>query len=384
MRVMFTSTPFGSHTLPMLPLAHALRAAGHEVIVVGQPDVADTAKAAGLCAAPIGDRFHGEDAVRLTLTDGKRPLQVAGPPSDGPPQVGLWFIHAGYYLTRYLEFARAWRPDLIVSEQVELAGCIIAGVLGVPSVLHRWGVDPLSGPARQIAGSLMHTTCVRLGLDGLPEPTAVLDPCPPPLQVPGIPAGLPIRPVPFNGVGQVPGWRTERRADRRICVSLGGSTLSLNGVPLLRSIVDACGQVDDTEVLVTVAPEFTEELGPVPKSVRVVPPTPLNLFLDTCDAVVHHGGAGSTLTSLYYGLPQLVLPQLPYLHIAAERIAATEAGISVPLAEEQDDPAAVHAALTRLLEDPRHTKAAAGLRDTIAAMPTPAAVVRDLVALAGG
>ncbi len=45
-----------------------------------------------------------------------------------------------------------------------------------------------------------------------------------------------------------------------------------------------------------------------PDNVRVAGWVPLNALLDHCEGIVHHGGSGSTFTSLALGVPQLVLP----------------------------------------------------------------------------
>ncbi|SDW69779.1 UDP:flavonoid glycosyltransferase YjiC, YdhE family [Amycolatopsis xylanica] len=380
MRVMVLSTPFPSHLAPMTPLLWALRAAGHEVLVAGQPDITGAAHAAGFCTATIGHPFHGTDILRIGLGAGQRPLRAFGKP-DPKAKSGTWSVHAGYLLPSYLDFARQWRPDLIISEQLELTGAIIGATLGVPSVGHRLGVDPLSGPARELGRVVLAATCERLGLPGLPDPTLWLDPCPPGLQLPELPAATPIRPVPFNGAGARPDW-ARRHADRQVCVSLGRLTLQLNGVPLLRSIVDSFADDHETEVFVTAEPEYAAELGPVPPTVRVVPPTPLTLLLPHCDAVIHHGGVGSMLTSLHFGLPQLALPQNTDQFAGAERLAALGAGISVDTADEQDDPAVLRAALGTLLGEPGYRHAAGDLRAAMAAMPSPAEVARELGALA--
>ncbi|SDW69854.1 glycosyltransferase [Amycolatopsis xylanica] len=378
MRVMLLSTPFPSHFSPMIPLAWALRAAGHEVRVVAQPDVVDLAHEAGLCTATVGERYYAFDNVRALARAGGLGGAASGRTASPASSAMLWYFHAGYLLPRYLEFARSWRPDLIVSEQFELTGTIIAAVLGIPSIRHRWGIDPLSDTIRAVSKTALLAACLRHGLDGLPEPTLLLDPCPPTLQIPGVTPGLPIRHVPYNGPGGVPEWLDDRRADRRVCVSLGRWTLKLGGIPLLRGICEAFDGMDEVEAVVTADAESAAELGPVPKSVRVVPPTPLHLFLDGCDAVVHHCGANTAMTVAGSGKPQVILPQLGDEYAAANRVAAVEAAVTIEDGDRQRDPAVLRAALDQVLADPRHAKAAAAIGAEMAAMPSPALVVTDL------
>ncbi|MEV7401213.1 nucleotide disphospho-sugar-binding domain-containing protein [Streptomyces sp. NPDC091267] len=387
MRVLMLSTPFPTHFTPMVPLAWALMGAGHEVKVAAQPDVTDAARAAGVSATEIGDRFHGLDVLQRHLPEGVRPLELMGPtpPEKMAGTTKLWETHARYLLSSYLEFAQDWRPDLIVSEQMELTGQIVAAVLGIPSVQHRWGVDPLSGPSRASARNFLYGTAERLGLAGLPDPDLVLDPCPPALRHPSAAPGAPIGYVPFNGAGTVPEWLQKPAAEgiRRVVVCLGRQTLVLNGTPLFRSIIAAFDGLTDVEAVVTADPAFHEGFGQLPENVRVVEPVPLNLFLRDCDAVIHHGGANTTMTSCVFGLPQVVLPQIVDQFASAELLASAGAGRVLGEAAPQNDPGQVREAVRDVLDDPRYLKCAQELGADMAGMPSPARVVEDLERLAG-
>jgi UDP:flavonoid glycosyltransferase YjiC (YdhE family) len=380
MRVMVMSTPFPSHLLPLVPLMWALRAAGHDVLVVGQPDLRGAVAGAGMCGAFVGHPFHPEDTIRRSLPDGVRPLRQLGTPTPEAVAASgkIWATHARYLLPEYLDFARSWRPDLIVSEQLEFAGLIVGADLGVPVVQHRWGVDPLDGGARGAARSFLAGACERLGLSTLPEPALLLDPCPPDLQLPGVVSGEPVRYVPHNGVG-VAHPELLRASDRpRVLVSLGTQTLAANGVPLFRTIIEALRGIDDVRAVVTADPSYHAALGPVPANVRLVAPTPLNLFLHTCAAVIHHGGANTSMTATAAGRPQLVMPQIADQFAHADRISATGAGIALPTAAEQDDVATVRAAVRTIVDDSTYSKQAEQLADAMRAMPSPIAVAARL------
>ncbi|MGO4422802.1 glycosyltransferase, partial [Streptomyces sp. MCAF7] len=177
-----------------------------------------------------------------------------------------------------------------------------------------------------------------------------------------------------------PTWVTEPRAQRRVCVTLGRQTLVTNGLPLLRHVLEAFDGLGDeaVEAVVTVDPRFRDQVGAVPPAVRIVDPTPLNLFLHTCDAVIHHGGCGSALTATAAGLPQLVLPQLLDQFTVGDALADAGAGISLDTAAAQDDPERVRAAVSALLTDEGPRRAAAELADEVRSMPSPAAVATDL------
>ena len=385
MRVLMMTTPVATHFTPMIPLGWALRAAGDTVLVTGQPDIAKAAHGGGLSVAVVGDEVQVKDLVTAALPDGVRSVEVGGKPGEAQLAAGarVWIMHARYLVRSYLRLAREWAPDLIISDRLDFSAPIVGALLGVPVVAHRWGVDPIAQAAWGPAARTLRGLCRRFGLDGLPEPTMILDPSPPGMQVPGIAQGTPIRPVPSNGCGLMPDWALRRGAERRVSVSLGWLTLSMNGLPLLRNVIDACGALENTETIVTAEPEFRDRLGAVPPSVRVVDPLPLDLFLGGCDAVVHHGGSGTSITATAFGLPQIALPQyLDAFHVG-ERITACGVGLSLDDAAAQNDPAAIRDAVHAVLTKPGYAEAARELRQAVERMPPPADLVdllRDVAA----
>ena len=54
MRVLLTTFAHNTHFYNLVPLAWALRTAGHEVRVASQPDLTEAITAAGLTAVPVG------------------------------------------------------------------------------------------------------------------------------------------------------------------------------------------------------------------------------------------------------------------------------------------------------------------------------------------
>lgn len=384
MRVLIIPSPVTTHFMPMIPLAWALRAAGHELLVAGQPDVMGVAGQAGLHAVRTGEAFRAGELLLSLLPPGKRPVEAFGrwtteQMSVFPPN---WAAHSESVLPRYLEIARAYRPDLVLADPMEVNSLVVAGVLGVPVVHHRYGVDEVAAPFRVGAAKALQERCERLGLDGLPEPTVTLDPCPPGLQLPCLDPGVPIRYVPYNGSGEVPGWLQEERLPgtgrRRVAVSMGSMALDLNGVPLLRRVLDAFEGLPDAEAIATVGEAHRAELGPVPGNVRLVDPLPLHLLVGSCDAMIHHGGTGTSMTALAVGLPQLSLPQVADQFANADRLAATGIGPNVADAAAQNDPVRVREAVEALLSTPGHGKTAREMQRAMAAMPSPAQVAAEL------
>jgi UDP:flavonoid glycosyltransferase YjiC (YdhE family) len=382
MRVMFLSTPYPTHFTPVLPLAWALQSAGHDVLVAAQPDVTTFCTSVGLRTAVVGDPFRGLDLLLSRMPEGTRVIEVLGTPTpenEGMAGGDFWSNHARYHLAGFMRIAKTWKPDLLISEQMEYAGRIVAAAIGATSVTHRWGVDALSRPAEARSRRLMIGDCKRYGLDEFPQPDLVVDPCPPSLLHPDSDPGAPIRHVSFNGTGRAPEWLLRPTTLRkRVSVCVGTHTLVLNGLRLVRSIVDSFAELPDVEAIVTIDRDYHERLGPVADNVKVLAPTPINAFLDTCDLVLNHGGANTMMTATGWGIPQVVLPQLADQFAIARRLVAAGAAIAVETAEEQNDPATVRAAVRTVLDDPSYLAAALALKDEMDAMPSPTAVVRDL------
>lgn len=384
MRVLVTTIPAAGHLTPIVPLAWSLRGAGHEVLVACQPTITGAVRSTGLSAVSVGPPFDVMEFFRARLPDGATPAEAwtFSPRVSFTAASRTWTAVAETVIGDMLEFAREWRPDLVVSDPMELAGRLVAGVLGVPVVLHRWGVDPLAdgfddGARRQTA-----KLARRLGLAGLPEPAFVLDPCPRALQIPEATAGRPVRYVPFNGAGTVPP-RNASGAARRVCVTFGSVVPALNGEPLLRRVIQAVRDIDGVEAVLAVPARFADSVGQVPGEVSVYADVPLNLLLTGCDALVHHGGSGSGMTALTYGLPQVMLPQYADQYPWGERIEAYGAGLSLTGAEAQASADGIRDAIRSVLEKPGFRDAAVRLRDEIAAMPAPASLVPDLEHTAG-
>ncbi|MFD7506303.1 nucleotide disphospho-sugar-binding domain-containing protein [Streptomyces sp. NPDC059850] len=386
MRVLVMTTPDPSHLPTLVPVAWALRAAGHEVLVLGRPDSAEPTRTAGLNFVSLGDSFNTEELVLNDLAPGKRPLE-SRPRGMKGGFGGLWMEHAKSMVRDYLDFARSFRPELIISDPLEYSALILGALLQVPVVHHRWGVDPIGTPRLPAAREELRQTCQSLGLDTLPDPTVVLDSCPSALQLPELKPETPVRYVPFNGSEAMPSWlRAEwgrpRSRPKRVAVSLGRRTLVYNGVPFVRALLHSFAEMRGVELIATVGARHRESIGPVPANVRMVDPVPLHLLLSSCDAVITHGGAATTMTAALFGLPQLVLPQMADCFAHGDRLAATGAGISFDTVTAQDDAGLLHEALTQLLTDSRYAEAAGVLRTEMECMPSPAQIASDLEKLA--
>lgn len=387
MRILVVPLHVTAHLMELVPLCWAARAAGHEVLVAGAPDLTGTALRAGLGIVPIGDPVNMIEAGQGHLPPEWFPAGALER-RDTPEGRFLWEQCAVAFLDQaqrhaddYLELVAQWQPDLLLVDSMSLLGWLVGSAAGLPVAHFHCGVTPLLGPFEDKARELLAPLARRLGVTELPRRDLVIDPCPPSLQAPDSPPGVPMRYVPYNGSGVQPEWARVKPDRRRICVSFG-SVLAWTGPSAFHNVLAALADVD-AEIVVTLSKSNRAVVGELPAGVRVVESLPLNLFLRTCDLIVHHGGTGTGLSATALGVPQLCLPQWGNSFDYATRLEAAGAGRSLPTRETQEVES-IRAAITDLLDDPRYPKAAAALSAEMAAAPAPPALVTDLARLVTG
>jgi UDP:flavonoid glycosyltransferase YjiC (YdhE family) len=143
------------------------------------------------------------------------------------------------------------------------------------------------------------------------------------------------------------------------------------------STVVAAAEGTDLDI-VLVRPGRRVARKPLPPHVRTTGWVPFPAVLPAADAVVHHGGAGTLLTALSAGVPQLLIPGPGDRTVNAQLVASRGVGVGVPLSGLD------RAALERLVGDTGLVAAAREVAAEMAAMPAPADLVRPLTELAGG
>ncbi|MYS67385.1 DUF1205 domain-containing protein [Streptomyces sp. SID5473] len=371
MRVLFVSSPGLGHIFPTVPLAHALTASGHEVLYAQGGDVGSVA-AAGV---NVVDVTPGLDYATVF-----RPEEIDFSVDGGDEFVSALFAKvSGVTVDRVLEVARSWSPDLIVHSPLQGAGPLAAGALGVPAV------SVVTGPADsapRIDGLLrdhMKEHYLRHGVAPEPAPGIRLNSMPRsllellPEQVRGA-DDVPVRYVPYNGNGELPGWLLEPPRRPRIAVTLGSIAGLWGGLAVLAPLVAAAADTD-AEFVVTLGGGDPSLLGELPPNVTTVDWLPLAPLLAVCGGLIHHGGSGTTAVAMALGVPQCVMPLSP--DQKDNERAVVERGIAVGAAAETVGTAEFRA----LLEDDGMRRAAAEVRDETAAMPSPAALVGRLEAL---
>lgn len=371
MRVLFTTVPLPGHFFPLVPLAWACRALGHEVLVATPANYVPAVLRAGLPATPNGP---AADFVGLLPAD-----------SAGREQAERRFLHGRVFariaarnLAGTESIVDFWRPDLVVVERAELAGRIAAATRGVRYAELHWGVAALrefdAAAAVQLAGEL----AVR-GLTAVPRPDWVVNPWPPSLRRAYAAGHRGIRHVPYNGEARLPDWMWAARRRPRICLTLGTLLPRMDAEELpgmLLPLARRLGRLR-VELVVAVDDEIVADWPPLPDAVRYAGRLPLAEVLRVCDVAVHHGGNGSSLTALEAGVPQLVLPHFD--DQADNAAAVSAAGAGLRLTDGTGDPDSIAEHCRALLDAPRFAAAAGRVAAEIAAQPSPVDIAEWLL-----
>lgn len=389
MKVYVVPVPSTGHLFSFVPTCWALRAEGHEVLVASRPDLNALARAAGIHTVDIDGLDAPLDKMRAIFTEEVFPATPFGQ-RDTPQGEAMWqfaasnwFTHAEQHLDSFLAPARRWRPDLVVTDPLALVGRMVGASLRVPTVVHRWGVDPTGASFTRTAEPMLAGFSERLGLGPLAEPAMLVDVCPPTLQALDAKPGRAVRYAPYNGSGSLPDWvGTARPTTHHVAICFGSTVLSMAGPRSLRNVLAALDGIPDLTVTAAFTSADRAIVGDLPDTVRVMVDAPTNLFLAECDLLIHHGGTTTALTGVHHGLPQLVLPQLFDQFDYGQRLAAAGAGIAMLDRDSQSDVDGLRAAVERLLTDPAYGTAARGLSAEMAATPPVATLVPELVALA--
>ncbi|RAY12695.1 hypothetical protein DPM19_24195 [Actinomadura craniellae] len=381
MRALFVTSPGLGHLFPTVPLAQALRAAGHEVrYATGGLSLA--VSDAGL---DVMDVTPGLDYLKVYMPDEADGEADAANPmfADDPDDLALAKLFgrvSGVMVDGTLAAARSWSPDLVISPPLQGAGPLVAAALNLPHVELRLGSYDSGARLAETVRAAMAAHYDRHGVTGEPRARAQITMFPPSFQAllpeqRRSPGAWPMRYVPYNGGAVLPDWLLRPAEKPRIAVTLGTIEAQWGGIAMLAPLLAAAGGVD-AEFAVTLGGGDAALLGELPPNVRIVEWAPLDVLLETCSAVIHHGGSGTTMTAVAAGIPQCVLPRGSYQQTGGDLLPRRGIGIvsepeSVGVTECQT-----------LLKDEALRDAARQARDELLSMPAPADLVARLAGLA--
>jgi UDP:flavonoid glycosyltransferase YjiC (YdhE family) len=382
-RTLFTTQAGSGHWRPLIPLAKAVQTAGHEVAFATTPVACADLSDLGFRCFPVGsDDWLVEPGAALAVRH-----------DPATPVSTVWVdvfvnIRAQHTLPDLLATCEVWRPDLLVREMTEFAGCVAAERVGIPHAavqVGAWRPDlhALIGPA-------LDDLRGRVGLRSDPErvmpfhyllltpvPTSFIDPARP------LPATAhPMRYVPFDaGPGaeaQVPGWIETLEARPTIYATLG--TVN-NRTPGLAAAIVVALRDEPSNLILTVGSDVDPaDIGEQPSHVRVEQYVPQSVLLRYCDLVVCHGGFGTVLTALDAGLPLVIIPIAADQPDNARRCA--DLGVAEVISPEQRAPGAIREAVRTVMRNSLYRRNAERLRAEMRAAPDLADAVELLEQLA--
>jgi UDP:flavonoid glycosyltransferase YjiC (YdhE family) len=348
MRVLLASTAGAGHLGPLVPFAHAIRRAGHELLVAAPISAQPRVERAGLPFISFAD------APERDVEPVWERVRAASPDEANELVLGELFarVRARAALPGVELAIDAWRPDVVVRESCEFASAVAAEARGIP--VARVGIFQLALEALTLRVAAPAVDALR-GWAGLePDPAGERLAASPYLTLTPASFELPVAPEPRHTLrfhAGAPPLRAVRAAGEAplVYLSLGSVAATIGFFPgLYRALIDALAELP-IRLLVTVG-EVADPaaLGPLPANVRAERWIPQAEVLPQADAVVGHGGFGTTLGTLLAGVPQVVVPLFADQPHNARRVAALGAG----LAADAQDPAGVRAAVARLLAEP--------------------------------
>lgn len=366
--MLVASAPLIGHVHPLLPLALALRDAGHEVLVATAADGLAAARS-GLPVHDVAPAFDFGRIARGVLL--RHPLiaraELAG--TAGTRGAALLFAQVNDELADgMVALAREWSPDLVVHEPFAVAGALAAARVGVPAVRHENSLFDGRELVRVTAARLTRALR-RHRVAAIPPPTGAIAVAPPSVVTQD---GWPMRYEPYAGGGELPGWLREPGDRPRVLVSRS-TVAGPGGAGPMRAVAAAASRVDAEFVLVR--PDRRLSRSALPANVRTVGWIPLPTALPASAALVHHGGAGSVLGALVAGVPQLATPGPGDRRHNATLAARRGAGIAVPARGITAE------VLTRLVTDAGLAAAAREVSREIAELPPPAELVARIESL---
>ncbi|GAB0108658.1 DUF1205 domain-containing protein [Nocardia sp. JMUB6875] len=362
---------------PVVPLARALSARGHRVVVATAPQLLPRVRAAGLAGAAAGPDAPEAAAEAVTLPEfaaGTQPWRIGA--------VMFGKVMAPRKLPELRELADDFEPDLILHAPVDLAAPVLAAQRGVPAITYGTGL--LLEP--ELVAAMAEWVAPLWDSAGLtPDEHAglyrggYLDPVPRSLQSdlgPAAEIARPIRPAVPGGVDdELPDWAPRLGNRPTVYVSLGTVPIfnqpSAFG-PLLEGLAGS-----EVDVVVTVGTATDPAaLGPQPGNIHIAQWLSLAAILPRCDAVVCHAGAGTTLAALSHGLPLVLTPRGADQFPTAA--ACREVGAARVLTPDRVTPAAVREEVTKVLTDHTYRAGAQRIRAEIERLPDADTVAAEL------
>jgi UDP:flavonoid glycosyltransferase YjiC (YdhE family) len=377
MRLLFASTAGAGHFNPLVPWIDLALERGHEVLVVGPPELGERAEQwYPFRAGSAPDPADGPDMSRIATMSHDE---------VGPLMIGELFarLNFGALLPTMQKSVDQWRPDLILRDPTEFASVVAATVAGVRQL--RIGHGLADGEKEWLGYATSVLEGFRLGTTQAVIESPYLTMFPEELDPSPFPCTLRYRDEVAEGDGwPLPDWWPGHAAP---LVYMTFGTVGPRMPQMLsvyRCALRAASQLN-ARVLMTVGHDLDiTTLGSVPANVRVEQWVDQRWVFSKAAAVLSHGGSGTTLGALAAGCPQIVFPLFADQEANARCIQAAQVGLSVlddtvggaaALRRTRDsDDARMRAGIEEVLSRAQFVRTASQIASSMAQMPT-----RDLI-----
>lgn len=274
MRALFTTQVVEGHWRPLVPFAHALQRAGHEVAFATTPFACGVIAGHGLCCFPAGVDDWRIPVPRTT----RQAARPAGPAQAATVWADVFVgVRAARTLPDLLAIGATWRPDLLVREMTEFGGCVAAECLGIPHAAIQ--VGPYRPDLERSIAPALDGLRTAVGLPPDLERAMLyrhllLTPVPPGFQDPDrpLPAARTVRWVGYDVAGpgteeMIPDWLDQPPARPTVYATLG---TAYNRTPGLFAAILAGLRDEPLNLIATLGPELDPALfGPLPPHVHL-------------------------------------------------------------------------------------------------------------------
>ena len=424
LRVLIATVPLTGHVRPMLIVARALVARGHEVMWYGAAKFAAEIVAVGATFAPMRAAPDWDDAEvesALPALRGKRGIARV------KVQLRDMFIAPMVEQLRDLEaLVDEFIPDVVLADQAHLGAALVAekrglawaglgiSALVIPSIdTAPFGAarPPAKNPGDRTVYRFLNWLINRVLFRavnraywrgriaaGLPagtttyfdvlSPDLFLQPTIPSFEYPrsDLPSQLRfIGPLIARGThAELPAWWPEVVAarDRGMAVVLvTQGTLAVDARELIGPALRGLADMPVLVVATTTAQPQQIGLAAWPSNARVAPYVPYHALLPRVAVMVTNGGYGGVQTALGCGVPLVVAGGSEEKPEIAARVAWS--GVGINLRTGHPRPVKVRRAVERILREPMFTARARSLADECArydAEAAAAAAIEELVA----
>jgi MGT family glycosyltransferase len=364
----FFNFPTYGQVNPTLAIVRELVARGEEVVYFNGPAFQKPIEA-------VGARFQPYDDALLR---GQRPRD--NPASADNRRLALLAIHmlrtSGQMVPPLLRRVEAECPDCLVYSGMFLWARIIAHALGIPAVAlrptyasdARFRESMLEGTGLCVSGATEPAQWLTDELARLREAYALpfqdmaslargnedltivflprafqprgetfdrrvlfVGPCFHPERDKG-------RPFPFERLGSQP------------CLYISLGTIFNDKPDFYKACFEAFGKTEHRVVLALGSQIDDAELGAIPENFITASQVPQLEVLARTRIFISHGGMNSTMESLYFGVPLIVIPHINEQKMTARRVE--ELGLGIALDETAVTPSRLGAAVSRIDREP--------------------------------